>query len=499
MSLHEETNPYWWVVAENLKATDEFAENTPENPAIQDIYAVCGAPISYDETTWSAAVVGACLELSGFHSTNALTAMSYKNFGKPLQIPVKGCIALFKSTAIDQANTGYVAFFSHIGDDGKIYCLGGNQFKTINITGYNRSLLRGYYWPTKVGSLPEPRPRHLFTIDNLTHDVPPHLLDIFPDHSPLSPKESLWHGETGGFNDCLSHIMVMDESKINHETYRLKFWDVNASDSLPKPLAFLTFNTSIIFGAHRSAEILQQTLNMQGSRLVIDGDIGVKTIAASQRVNMQQAVHDYIELYRARIKTHYTPSMITNALNRLIKVEIIAQNFTKECNDIEQLETKIAPLVEQSTPMEETMSNQITLSQDELSNIIESAVKEAVKKSTPVVVPPTIIEEPKTLTIDDVRALIAENAQKPVIINEPTAQILKITSTPTIITAIDRVLGGKMLAGKKTLIAVAIIMINTILTKKGIITGDIADIITILAAGLGAAGLLSKLDRATEK
>lgn len=154
----------WLKVAESLIGTKEIKGG--ENPKIIEMFAICGAKWAReDETPWCAAFVGACLELSGYASSNSLTAVSYLNYGKQLAVPTKGCIVLFKPMRAEQAGTGHVAFFDRI-ENGRVYTLGGNQSDSVKISSYPLSLVRAYRYPNKVAPLPTGL-KHLKTIELL--------------------------------------------------------------------------------------------------------------------------------------------------------------------------------------------------------------------------------------------------------------------------------------------------------------------------------------------
>jgi hypothetical protein len=77
-------------------------------------------------------------------------------------------------------------------------------------------------------------------------------------------------------------------------------------------------------------------------------------------------------------------------------------------------------------------------------------------------------------------------------------------TTPPVLSPIDNILGGQVLAGKKTALAVVAYVIMAILQAVGVAgtaTGPTAtptgQILTTLIAGFGAMGLLGKFDRVT--
>lgn len=95
-----------------------------------------------DETPWCASFIEFCLSQSGRSGTKSAWARSYSSYGDPLDIPRRGCIAVFTRGH----SSGHVAFFlKEI--DGKILCLGGNQNNRVCEAFYPKVRLIGYRWP----------------------------------------------------------------------------------------------------------------------------------------------------------------------------------------------------------------------------------------------------------------------------------------------------------------------------------------------------------------
>lgn len=100
---------------------------------------------SLDETPWCSSFVGFCLNQAGKVSTNSAWAKSYLRYGYPLDIPRRGCIAVF--TRGDKG--GHVAFFLKE-VDGKILVLGGNQNNSVCEMYYPKVRLLAYRWPKET-------------------------------------------------------------------------------------------------------------------------------------------------------------------------------------------------------------------------------------------------------------------------------------------------------------------------------------------------------------
>lgn len=101
-----------------------------------------------DETPWCAAYVGFVLENVGIKSTRSARALSYKSFGKALNKPAYGCLAV-----MSRNGGGHVGFV--VGKDrrGNLMVLGGNQSDMVKISPYapmgrSGSRIVAYRWPT---------------------------------------------------------------------------------------------------------------------------------------------------------------------------------------------------------------------------------------------------------------------------------------------------------------------------------------------------------------
>ena len=107
---------------------------------------------SMDETPWCSAFVNWCVEKAGYVGTNSALSSSWLSWGKKIDKPVKGCIAVFSRAD----GGGHVGFFWDLTptlSETYIQILGGNQehmetqIGGVNLRYYLQSRLLGYRIP----------------------------------------------------------------------------------------------------------------------------------------------------------------------------------------------------------------------------------------------------------------------------------------------------------------------------------------------------------------
>ena len=91
------------------------------------------------------------------------------------------------------------------------------------------------------------------------------------------------------FPSCLDDHTELQDSV--HAFYKVKYWDVNNLDLVPsQAVAEEMFDTGVNMGTGRAAKFLQKSLNYLNRNgalypdLVVDGDIGGKSISALDKV-----------------------------------------------------------------------------------------------------------------------------------------------------------------------------------------------------------------------
>lgn len=231
----------WWLVASALKGLTEF-EGTLDNPKIVEMFRLVGSGrVQDDETPWCAAFVGACLQLSGFASTNMLNARSYLELGEALGEPQPGCVVVLWRSARD-GRKGHVGFFSHRDEQaGRIFLLGGNQSDGVNIAGYAQDRVLGYRWPTETAPVASSRL----------------LPNIFQLGVTQGPVEAALDREEG------------------------QRWLRSAFEAAQDPPEFLPLSQGTNPGLRGMIEDVQQRLKVQGYAVgTIDGIYGLRTAAA---------------------------------------------------------------------------------------------------------------------------------------------------------------------------------------------------------------------------
>ena len=100
-----------------------------------------------DETPWCSAFVNWCVTQAGVKGTNSAKARDWHDnggWGRRLDEPVKGCIAVLWRERPDHPDRlGHVGFYDRAEGD-KIFLLGGNQSNTINVAAYPREQLLSF-------------------------------------------------------------------------------------------------------------------------------------------------------------------------------------------------------------------------------------------------------------------------------------------------------------------------------------------------------------------
>lgn len=141
-----EDDPPWLTIAFRELGVKEFP-GVADNPRIVDYHRSTSLPAplsSNDETHWCSSFVNWSMERAGFEGTNSAWARSWETWGLPLDIPRRGCIAVYT-----RPGGGHVAFYIEtVG--GKVKHLGGNQGDAVTIASPEREhKLLGYRWPVR--------------------------------------------------------------------------------------------------------------------------------------------------------------------------------------------------------------------------------------------------------------------------------------------------------------------------------------------------------------
>ena len=115
--------------------TYEWAEGS--NPRVDAYFDDVGYPSMTDETAWCAAFVGAMLKRCGLPHTGKLTARSYLDWGKPVDLSKAqpgDVVVLWRGSPTSWQ--GHVGLYDRQAD-GNVYLLGGNQRDQVSVAGYS--------------------------------------------------------------------------------------------------------------------------------------------------------------------------------------------------------------------------------------------------------------------------------------------------------------------------------------------------------------------------
>jgi uncharacterized protein (TIGR02594 family) len=136
----------WLKLARTFDGLKEIRGKDHEPEILEFFRDVGHDEITNDETAWCAAFAGAMLERTGYASSKSLMAKSYISWGKVLNKPKLGAIAIFNRPP--DPGSGHVGFY--VGEDAKyVFVLGGNQSSAgvVNVGKQPKSRLIGYRWP----------------------------------------------------------------------------------------------------------------------------------------------------------------------------------------------------------------------------------------------------------------------------------------------------------------------------------------------------------------
>ena len=103
-----------------------------------------------DKASWCSSFANWCLAKVGIKGTGSALARSWLEWGEPIEMPRRGCIAVLYR---DDPNSwkGHVGFFLRF-DGEYVYLLGGNQLEEVREHFYPISSVLGYRWPLGFNS-----------------------------------------------------------------------------------------------------------------------------------------------------------------------------------------------------------------------------------------------------------------------------------------------------------------------------------------------------------
>ena len=150
--------PKWYQIAIAELGQQEIA-GTARNPRIVAYHQATGLRAQDDETPWCGAFVAWCLGTAGipYDKASAASARSWLDWGRKLEHPTIGCVAVFWRGHRDGWQ-GHVGFYAGRDSQGRILVLGGNQGNAVSVRPYSAGQLLGYRWPEDVPLPPDIQP-----------------------------------------------------------------------------------------------------------------------------------------------------------------------------------------------------------------------------------------------------------------------------------------------------------------------------------------------------
>ena len=139
-----ENKPSAYQLATKLLGKNEGTDHA----ALTDYLKTGGVNLDPRQLAWCAALVNSSLQQSGLQGTGSNMARSFLNWGRAVETPSEGDIAVFKRGS--NPTQGHVGFFQGVNPDGSIRILGGNQGGAaqqgggVTITSMPASELLGY-------------------------------------------------------------------------------------------------------------------------------------------------------------------------------------------------------------------------------------------------------------------------------------------------------------------------------------------------------------------
>jgi uncharacterized protein (TIGR02594 family) len=132
--------PNWISVAEGENGTAEVV-GSKHNPRVIEYHSTTGK-FKDDETPWCSSFVNWVMKQAGQTNTGSAAALSWAKYGKKIDKPAYGSIAVFDYGG----GKGHVGFV--VGIDGKkIQVLGGNQGNMVKVSSFGTGSVKCYVVP----------------------------------------------------------------------------------------------------------------------------------------------------------------------------------------------------------------------------------------------------------------------------------------------------------------------------------------------------------------
>jgi len=137
----------WYEVAKGEIGVKEITGDG-SNPRIEEYHAATSIGASDDDVPWCASFACWCLEQAGLASTDSPAARSFLKWGRAIDEPEPGCIAVF-SRGDPDGWQGHVGFWTGVQNATHLEILGGNQSNAVTKAFYPKANLLGFRMPKR--------------------------------------------------------------------------------------------------------------------------------------------------------------------------------------------------------------------------------------------------------------------------------------------------------------------------------------------------------------
>jgi uncharacterized protein (TIGR02594 family) len=124
-----------------------------DNPRVVEYHAATSGKFVDDEVPWCSSFVNWCMEQSSIGKTGSARARSWLAWGKRINPPPVGAIAILQRGVGPQPGPevikapGHVGFYVGDASPEEILLLGGNQDNEVNVRVYPRAAVLAFQWP----------------------------------------------------------------------------------------------------------------------------------------------------------------------------------------------------------------------------------------------------------------------------------------------------------------------------------------------------------------
>jgi uncharacterized protein (TIGR02594 family) len=137
-------DPRWITIAKQEIGTKEI-KGSRHNSRIVEYHDTTGK-FGNDEAAWCSSFVNWVMIKAGYSGTNSAAAISWRNWGKKLDQPAYGAIAVIDWDGPGPGWKGHVGFV--VGKSGSsIQLLGGNQSDAVNVKNFGTGKIIAYVVP----------------------------------------------------------------------------------------------------------------------------------------------------------------------------------------------------------------------------------------------------------------------------------------------------------------------------------------------------------------